>query len=152
MVNLFPPITEILPHRAGMLLIESIDSFDENGVQVCALPRSDAWYADAHGNMPAWIGIELMAQAVAAWVGLTMRLAGQAVKQGVLLGTRSYSADQPVFFASEPLAIKAVPIYRDESGMGSFSCEIWQKGQPIASAAINVFEPEDFKVFLQRGK
>ena len=44
-----------------------------------ATVRSDAWYADADGAMPAWIGIELMAQAIAAHVAL---LAMRAWRQG----------------------------------------------------------------------
>ncbi len=145
----FPAIADILPHRAGMLLLDAVTAHDAAGVAACATPRADAWYADEGGAMPGYLGIELMAQAVAAWVGLTARAAGKPVKQGVLLGTRRYHGHAPRFAAGQPLTVTASPVYRDESGMGSFACAVHAGERLLAEATINVYEPEDFAVFLQ---
>lgn len=146
---MLPAITEVLPHRGGMLLLEALLRYDSEGLTASATPDAAAWYADADGNMPAYIGIELMAQAVAAWVGLTARQAGQPVKQGVLLGTRRYQPACAAFAAGRPLRVSASPVYRDESGMGSFLCRIDCGEDRLAEATVNVFEPEDFALFLQ---
>lgn len=144
------PVSELLPHRAGMLLIDSVSRFDRSEIVVRASSSAQAWYADSDGGMPAWIGIELMAQAVAAWVGLCAREAGVAIKPGVLLGCRHYLSQSARFGAGVELSIVARPIYRDENGMGSFECEILADGRAVVDATINVFEPEDFTVFLQQ--
>ncbi|MES2205791.1 MAG: beta-hydroxyacyl-ACP dehydratase [Pseudomonadota bacterium] len=148
----FPSIEDVLPHRGAMLLVDSIESYDETTITLSAKPKQNAWYSNQADEMPAWIGIELMAQAVAAWVGLTSKVHGLPVKRGVLLGTRSYVPAQAAFAVGVPLIIKAAPIYQDESGMGSFHCQIFQYDKCLVNAAINVFEPENFEIFLQQRK
>ena len=86
-----PPIEQVLPHRGSMLLLDRVISWDREHVAVVATPSSAGWYAEA-GGMPAWIGVELMAQAIAAHVGLLARSMGKAPKNGVLLGARAYRA------------------------------------------------------------
>jgi len=77
---------------------------------------------------------------------------GLPIKQGVLLGARRYTAHALTFAAGQILTIAARPIYRDESGMGSFDCAIFSDDTLLAQATVNVFEPEDFAVFLQKKK
>ncbi|CAH2907314.1 MAG: 3-hydroxydecanoyl-[ACP] dehydratase (EC [uncultured Paraburkholderia sp.] len=60
------PIEAIIPHRGTMLLIDAVSAFSEETLSARATVHAGAWYADAQGAMPAWIGIELMAQAIAA--------------------------------------------------------------------------------------
>lgn len=147
-----PLLTDILPHRHGMLLLDGISHFDREHIVALATPRSDAWYADAQGNMPAYVGIELMAQAVAGWVGLTAHQTQQPVKQGVLLGTRRYQPVSPVFAAGQTLQVWAQPAYRDAAGMGSFQCRIECQGHVLVQATVNVFEPPDFALFLEESR
>ncbi|MBN3729222.1 ApeP family dehydratase, partial [Burkholderia sp. Ac-20379] len=72
-------VLDVLPHRGTMLLLDAIVACTQEAVEAHASVRPDAWYADAGGAMPAWIGIELMAQAIAAHVGLlAMRDGGSA--------------------------------------------------------------------------
>jgi predicted hotdog family 3-hydroxylacyl-ACP dehydratase len=144
-----PPIEEILPHRGTMLLLDRVLDLDAETITAEYTPCKDVWYADASGHMPAWIGIELMAQTIAAHVGLIKRSAGCPPKQGALLGTRRYSATQPAFVAGQPLRIGAKMIYRDTSGLGAYDCSITSGGEEVASATLKVYEPDDFQSFLQ---
>lgn len=144
-----PPIENLLPHRGTMLLLDRMLAFDAETATAEYAPRRDAWYADASGDMPAWIGIELMAQTIAAHVGLQKRSAGCPPKQGALLGTRRYSATQPAFVAGQPLHIRTKMIYRDASGLGAYDCSITSGGEELASATLKVYEPDDFSSFLQ---
>jgi predicted hotdog family 3-hydroxylacyl-ACP dehydratase len=99
--------------------------------------------------MPAWIGIELMAQTIAAHIGLLKRRDGAPLKQGALLGTRSYRSTVPSFAANEILCVHATMSYRDASGLGAYDCRISRGDNVLATATIKVFEPGDFQVFLQ---
>jgi len=144
-----PPIADLLPHRGTMLLLDRVLAFDAESASAECTPRRDAWYADTNGDMPAWIGIELMAQTVAAQIGLHKRSAGEPPKHGVLLGTRRYAATRPAFAAGEALLIRAVLAYRDASGLGAYDCSILAGGAEIASATLKIFEPDDFKTFQQ---
>lgn len=149
LLNELPDVTELLMHRSPMLLLDHVDTFDAESVVMSYTPDPQAWYADAEGNMPAWIGIELMAQAIGCHVGLNKRLEQQPPKQGVLLGTRRYSSSTPTFTANTQLSIRAVMVFRDESGLAAYDCEISQGTAVLASATLKVFEPDSFQAFLQ---
>lgn len=145
----FPPIEEILPHRGTMLLLDRMVEFDEQGTRVEYVPRHDAWYANIDGSMPAWIGLELMAQAAAAHVGMTKSIGGESPAQGALLGTRRFSSTLPAYPVGKALHICATLTYRDSSGLGAYECSIVIGDQEVANAILKVFEPEDFESFLQ---
>ena len=91
-MSTFPPIEDLLPHRGNMLLLTRMLAADEERATCEAVPDAQAWYAEADGTMPAWVGIELMAQAIAAHVALIARRAGKSPRPGVVLGTRAYKS------------------------------------------------------------
>ena len=131
-----------------MLLAERVVSWDGEHAAVAATPRRGAWYAE-DGEMPSWIGIELMAQAIAAHVGLIARSQGRPPQRGVLLGTRQFRASRTRFPAERELLIKARVSYRDESGLGSYDATIDLDGAEVAAANVTVYEPADFEAFLR---
>lgn len=144
-----PPIEELLPHRGTMLLLDRVTEFSGDTAVAEYAPRADAWYADDAGDMPGWIGIELMAQTVAAHVALAKRLVGLPVKMGALLGTRTYRTTSASFAAGRILQIRAREVFRDESGLAGYECSIACDGTPVAEAVLKVYEPEDFGQFMQ---
>ena len=90
-----PPIEDLLPHRGTMLLLDRMISCDAENACAEYCPVSNAWYSDKDGDMPAWIGIELMAQTIAAQTTLIKVAEGAPPKQGVLLGSRRYQSARP---------------------------------------------------------
>lgn len=144
----YPSIEELLPHRGPMLLIDRVTAADAKRLSAQACVNARAWYADAGGNMPAWIGVELMAQAIAAFVGLEQRRQGKPIKIGFLLGTRKYSCAVPAFARDAVLDVTACLVYREASGLGAFDCHIEMKGERVADATIKVFEPDDPARFM----
>lgn len=142
-----PPIEELLPHRGGMLFVERLLSWDAAQATVRAVPSASAWYAEPAG-MPSRIGVELMAQAIGAHVGVTAWSRGEPPKRGVLLGTRSYRSTLAHFPAGVPLSVKATIEFVDPSGMGAYDCVIELDGAEVAKARIMAYEPADFEAFL----
>lgn len=132
-----------------MLLLDRVIAFDSESTIAEYSPHDDAWYADEQGNMPAWIGIELMAQTIAAHVGLIKHRMGAPLKMGALLGTRRYTSEQAAFAAGKKLHIMAKMIYRDPTGLGAYECHISTDGEELASGTVKVFEPDDFQTLLQ---
>ena len=142
-----PPIEELLPHRYGMLLVERVVAWDTASATVSATPSAEGWYAEA-GGMPSRIGIELMAQAIAAHVSIVAWSKGEPPKKGVLLGARAYRATRPYFAVGSELIVKATRAFSDDSGMGAYDCTI----ENAAKARILVFEPPDFEAFIKAQK
>jgi predicted hotdog family 3-hydroxylacyl-ACP dehydratase len=142
------PIEALLPHRGMMLFLDAVHAFDEQSLSASARIRGDAWYADETGAMPAWIGIELMAQAIGAHHALRSLRDGQAPRPGVLLGSNRYLAHQPRFAPGAALHIHVSVLLRSEAGHGAYECAIRQAEHLCAEAVIKVFQPDDFQSIL----
>ena len=142
-----PSIEELIPHRGSMLWLERVTQARPESIEAEAVVRRDAWYVDEQAGMPAWLGIELMAQAIAAHVGMQGWLAGKPPKPGVLLGCRRYEA-RVGRFAPGILTVVARVAYRDESGFGAYDCAILGAQGELAAGRLKVYEPEDFERFL----
>ncbi|HEX7935854.1 MAG TPA: hotdog family protein [Paraburkholderia sp.] len=143
------PIEAIIPHRGTMLLIDAVETFGAATLSARASVQADAWYADAHGAMPAWIGIELMAQSIAAHIALLAMRGGGEARPGVLLGSRSYKALQPSFAGGARLRIHASELLRSEEGHGAYECTIHDGDVCCAEAVIKVFQPPNFQSFIE---
>ncbi|MCO4880753.1 hotdog family protein [Paraburkholderia caribensis] len=145
----FPPIDTILPHRGTMLLVDGVSACGDEALTAYATVRGDAWYVDEDGAMPAWIGIELMAQGVAAHVALLAMRAGGRARPGVLLGTRSYQAHVSAFARDARLTIDVQEVLRSDAGHSAYECTIDHDGTRYADAVIKVYQPGDFHTFIE---
>ena len=145
----FAPIETLLPHRGTMLLLDKVSACTDEALTAHASVRADAWYADADGAMPAWIGIELMAQAIAAHVGLLATRSGGRARPGVLLGSRKYEAHTPAFARDAQLRIEVKELLRGDEGHGAYECAIHHGAVCCAEAVVKVFQPADFQSFIE---
>lgn len=142
------PIENYVPHRDAMLLLDRLLSADsDSAVAEVTVPRGGLFQHDA--GMPSWVGIEYMAQTVAAWSGWNARHKGQAVKIGFLLGSRKYEAAQAFFAPGTRLVVSVHCDLMGDNGLGMFDCRIHTEDEKeLASARISVFEPEDGKAYI----
>ena len=102
----------------------------------------------AIGSLLAWVGVEIMAQSVAAFAGCHARQAGLPVELGFLLGTRRYQCNVESFALGSELRIVATRSLQDESGMGVFECHLDGPGIH-AEARLNVFRPPEVARYLE---
>lgn len=141
-------ISELVPHRNTMLLVDRLLEDDAQRVRVEATVKSGRIFVTDEG-LPGWVGLELMAQTVATWAGLRGRRANEPVRLGFLLGTRRYECSLPVFPLGARLEIEAEQELVGESGLGVFACRIFLEGKAVASAHLNVFQPPNVEHYLQ---
>lgn len=154
--NPFPdyPFETVVPHTGTMVLLDRIDHWDDEQLQASVTIRPDAPFIDARG-MPAWVGIELMAQTIAALGGCRARRVSQPVRIGFLVGSRRYISSHSYFPIGTQLQVKVKEIVTGEQGLSVFECTLRAGGAHSdisASANINVFQPEDPEQFLQSGR
>ncbi|MGX0953892.1 hotdog family protein [Pseudomonas viridiflava] len=144
------PLAELIPHAGDMILIDQVLAFDEEQIQTCLTIRAGGLFNEADGSLPAWVGVELMAQSVAAFAGCQARSKGEAVKLGFLLGSRKFECNVAHFPAGSELNIHAVRSLQDDSGMGVFECTL--TGPDInAFARLNVYCPPNTADYLAEG-
>lgn len=134
----FPPLTELVPHRAPMLLLDRVVAADETGVTCAVDLRVDSVFA-RDGAVPAVVFLEYMAQAVAAFAGLRRRARGEAVSPGLLLGSREAVFHAREARAGDRLLVRAVVTW-DDPVMGSYACEVRRDDELLARATLNVYQ------------
>lgn len=145
------PIADIVPHAGTMSLLDMALEGDADSLLAQVTIQADSLFFDGEG-VGGWVGIEYMAQAIAAWAGWHARLRGEAPKVGFLLGSRRYDCARPSFRLGEVLRIEVKQQFQADNGLGQFACRIEIAGETVASAALTVFEPQDAKAFLEGGQ
>ncbi|PQP05343.1 MULTISPECIES: hotdog family protein [Pseudomonas] len=144
------PLAELLPHAGDMILIDQILSFDDEQIHT-RLTVKPGLFSRPDGSLPAWVGIELMAQSVAAYAGCHARQKGNAVELGFLLGTRKFECNVEHFPAGTELIIHGIRSLEDDNGMGVFECHITAPGIH-ATARLNVFRPPQAAQYLHESQ
>ncbi|HXC50678.1 MAG TPA: hypothetical protein VN634_07340 [Candidatus Limnocylindrales bacterium] len=170
----FPPVRELLPHRGSAVLLARVLGHDAKRT-VCAVdPDAGASFRDADGSIPAYVGLEFMAQTIAAHGGLLERdktrdrksgtdtdfaksvsvpdLAQPApdARPGFFVGTRRISFHVDRFAQGQPLAVTAVHL-RSSAGLHAFDCSIddGAGGAPMVSGVLTVYLLESFEALAE---
>jgi predicted hotdog family 3-hydroxylacyl-ACP dehydratase len=121
-----------------MVLLDNIIDFDEDSLSAELTVRNDGLLGDAN-SVPAYAGIEYMAQAIAAYAGIQAQLAGEPIKIGFLLGTRRYTSNVSSFAVGTHLTIHIKNIMQDEK-LGVFDCKIIATDIEV-TANLTVYQP-----------
>ncbi len=90
-------VGEVLPHAGRMLLLDEVLEFGPEHVACRLGIRRDTLFCDAMRGVPAWVGIEYMAQTAGVYSGVNDRLAGREPAVCLLLGARTYKSHVPYF-------------------------------------------------------
>lgn len=146
-----PDIRTLVPHEGTMSLLGRLLAVDEETLCAEVAIGSDTLFCDGR-EVGAWVGVEYMAQAVAAHAGYCARQRGEPVKVGFLLGTRRYETRAGAFAAGTVLKVHVRRELQGENGLGAFACRIEDagSGEELAAATITVFQPANVNEFLER--
>lgn len=135
-------IAPYVPHRHGMCLLDTLLEVGDEHLHAEVTPRRDDLFARADG-IPGWVGLEWLAQAVAAWAGVQAVNGGGTPQIGFLLGTRRYRCQTPQFAFGQPIRIEVILDFRADNGLGAFRGRLLDgDGQQLATTKLNVFQPE----------
>jgi predicted hotdog family 3-hydroxylacyl-ACP dehydratase len=154
----FPPVTSLIPHRAPMALLDHIVSADQENLRAAVIISAHStFYDEQTAAVGAWLGIEYMAQAIAAFEGYGSLQRGESVKIGFLLGARNYESHCSGFVAGMVLHVDVHRVLQHENGLGAFDCRIIDAtiSDPVANpvvlatATVTVFKPDDANQFLK---
>ena len=132
-------ITEILYHAPPMILIDRVKAYDEVTVVSVVEITPDSPFLNEN-EVPAYVGIEYMAQSIAAYSGIKARDAGGTVKIGYLVSSRNMNLDCRAYAIGDKLEITVHLVY-DETPMAVFDCTIRRDEKLVAEARLNVYQP-----------
>ena len=137
-------VDEVVPHGEQMILIDRILEYDDSTLMAEVVITEESHFLNDFGQVPAWVGVEYMAQAIAAWAGIKARLENREVGIGFLLGARRFEST----VASFKLQMRLIITIQEEyfyNGMGRFACKIIDSAagpdQDLVSANLSVYQP-----------
>lgn len=131
-----------------MILLDQLGELSEEGLYtyVHISPKSAFFEDDA---VPAYVGLEYMAQTVAAYAGYRAINSQGKVKEGFLLGSREVTFHKTSFDEGETLKVSCREFMSNDE-MGVFSCAIYSNSTNdlYCECKLNVFQPENPEAFF----
>ncbi|MCE9687947.1 hotdog family protein [Shewanella sp. AS16] len=146
-------ITELVPHRQPMVLIDALVSHSPDSlITETRISKDSAYFDDQLQGVPNYVGIEYMAQSIAALAGIEAKLRGDTVRVGFLLGSRKLSFATRTYRLGQSYNTRVTRLYQEDSGLAVFDCEIYHGETRVAAAQVNVFQPQDTQAFVQEAQ
>jgi len=141
-------LDEILPQTGKMRLLDEVLAFEGETIRLALVVRSDGLFNDPAlgGDVPAYVGVEYMAQAVAAHMGATRLRNKESKRAGFLVGTRLYESNVDSFQPGLRLTASATCLLLSIEGLGVYDCVLEGAGVS-ARAKVNGFLPKDDETF-----
>jgi predicted hotdog family 3-hydroxylacyl-ACP dehydratase len=143
-------IEQVLPHDHPMILIDQLVSYTQ--ISACSLVRIGPkanFYSDKRHSVPSYVGLEYMAQTIAAYANAIKLDCGGSVALGFLVSARTYKTKVSEFVNGAELLTSVERLFKEENGLSVFDCTISQNDKLLVEAKINVFEPDDPEQFLK---
>lgn len=141
-------IDEIVPHSGFMSFLDELLEYDHEQVVAQVTIREQSEFFVPGRGVPAWVGLEYMAQAVSAFSGIEDEQRGRRPRIGLLLGTRRYRCFTPWFALGARLRVTAHLQLRGEHDLVAFHCVISCGDRTLTSADVKGICPEDLHAVL----
>ena len=138
----YPPIASLVPHTAPMLLLDRLGEATATTARCeVRVGATLALFLREDGALPGWVGIELMAQTVAAWSGYQGFLRQEGPQIGLLLGARNYQCHRARLPAGSLLTIDCEQLLQD-GALASLQCDLRCEGELVAEARLSTIQPD----------
>lgn len=149
MAATFPPVAAILPQRGPMMLLSAVLDHSAQHT-VCAVEvGADNPGLAADGTVPALMGLEYMAQGVAAHAGLRGWAQGEGPRVGFLIGARRLDFRSRAGFRVGQRLIVHVTRTWGEEEFAMFACRLVDGATQavVVEGNLNVFLPRSLERF-----
>ncbi|GHD69040.1 ApeP family dehydratase [Jeongeupia chitinilytica] len=143
------PVADYLPHAGRMVLLDQVVSAARDTLSATTTIRADAPFCDG-AEVGGWVGVEYMAQTIAALAGFEARSRGDAVRVGFLVGTRRYDCSVPAFRVGQTLTVTATREFQADNGVAVMDCTIAIDGTTVARAQLSAYQPDNLDEYLNQ--
>jgi predicted hotdog family 3-hydroxylacyl-ACP dehydratase len=136
----FGPVTDYLPHRPPMLLIDDIVDATADRVVCRTTIHPDCVFAK-HGLVHPSAMIELAAQACAIHAGVTAAPGGAPPRMGLLVGCREISFAVDSFAVGDELTIVATRLAAQDP-LATFTATVTRRDVVCVTLQLSVIDAE----------
>lgn len=142
-------VADFIPHREPMILISKLLAHGEDTLLTQTDISANSPYFDNKLNgVPNYVGIEYMAQSIAALAGVEAHMRNDIIRVGFLLGSRKLQMHIGHFAAGQSYQTRVTRLYQEDSGLAVFDCQILHNQVVVAEANVNVFQPQDTQAYI----
>lgn len=143
MTSALPAVSALLPHGPQALCLDELALYvpGERAAARLRVRPGHLLYDEALEGIPAWAGIEIMAQALGVYVGMDAREAGRGPRVGYLIGVRRFHASRPLIESGRDVLVEAECRYSEPYGLGRFDCRILDGDEELVRASLTVWRP-----------
>ena len=136
----------LLPHSGRMALLARVVDYDGDSITCSVEIGPDSQFV-SDGRVGPWVGLEYMAQTVAAHGGRVAVERGEPIRIGFLLACRSIDFRSGPFHVGQTLHVSARHIWGDEHLM-KFACSVVDAatGAELQEAELSVYNPGDEEI------
>lgn len=145
------PIHHLLPHAEPMILIHALVEQGDNWL-IAAVDLSRPNLFSGPAGTPAYVALEYMAQAIAAYAGSQNAARQLPPSIGFLLGTRQFETAAPLLPRQGVALIRAEVVFAEEASVSLFECSMYLAESPgikLAWASIKAFQPGDVHAVIE---
>ena len=148
----FPPLSTLVPHSGPMSLLDAVLEHSRERTVCSVDPARSRLFAEPDGRVPVWLGLEYMAQCIAAHGGLAARALREPPRPGLFLGSRRVEFGSAFFRPDQVLHVSAAH-YRGETGLVAFDCDVRSAagGDPLVKGRMNVYIVDDWNALEGSG-
>ncbi len=132
----------LVPHAGPMMLLSKVLRHDAEETACTVEIAEQQLFRDADGSVPAWIGLEYMAQCIAVHAALARGDDGPP-PIGFLASVRALTLSCERFEPDQRLEVVARQLRGAAYGLATFACRIQDAaGSVLAEGRISCFAPE----------
>lgn len=140
-MSAWPPIAELVPHAPPMILIDRMLDW-EPGFARCELTVRDEAPFVSGGRIHSVVGIETMAQTVAACLGYEAYTGGEGVRVGVIIGCRRMDIERAWVPVGTRLIIEARRVRGNEM-LSHFDCRVLDGESVVATSLLSLYHASE---------
>jgi predicted hotdog family 3-hydroxylacyl-ACP dehydratase len=142
-MNEFPAIDQLLPHGRQAVALDAVTAWEAGRfarARLTVRPALVLYDNDAAG-IPAWGGIEIMAQTLGIYAALESGCTGTRPPPGYLVGVRHFCATRAALEDGLELESEAECLHCERYGLANFDCRIRHADLTLVSARLSVWRP-----------
>lgn len=136
----YPPIAEFLPHRGPMVLLDAMTRWAEGEAECSLRVRETARFV-VEGRVESAVTIEYMAQAVAACLGYEAVLNGGAVRSGMIIACKTFTAHADALQVGDELRVHVRRI-RGSDTLSHFEGSVHRGDALYSQAVLTLYHAE----------
>lgn len=142
-------LADYVPHQPPMRLVErALEVGSDRAVTEAKVTADNPFFRAESAGVPAWIGLEYLAQTAAVWLGAACERDGRPIQPAFLISSRELVAHRPVLAEGQRLRIEVSPDWADRPLVAFKGRILGENNETLIEAVFAAYQPDDMAAYL----